>query len=155
MRIYNIWDEMQRMHEEMDRMFDYFFDNKTNPQLTQRGKQGELIPYRKATGDLYETDKEVVAELELPGINKEDIELSITKDGIEVKGTKKQEKETKDDKKGFYKLERSTTGFYRSFSLPENTNPNEAEAKFENGVLKITVPKKEIENKEVKKLEIK
>jgi len=154
MRIYSLWDEIERMHEEMDRVFNHFFDNETYPQITQ-SKQGEILPYKKARADLYETDKEIVAELELPGINKEDIELSVTKDGIEVKGTKKQEKETKDDKKNIYRLERSTTGFYRKFSIPENTNPNEAEAKFENGVLKITVPKKELENKEVKKLEIK
>ena len=94
MRTYSIWDEINKMHEEMDRLFGHFFDNANLPQLTQRGNNGDLIPYRKATADMYETDKEIVTELELPGIDKKDIELSVTKDGIEVKAEKKRLKVT-------------------------------------------------------------
>jgi len=76
---------------------------------------------------------------ELPGIDKKDIKVKIEKNRMEIKAEQKKEKETK--KKDFYKKERSYSGYYRSFTLPETVMPSKAKKTFKNGVLKIIIPK--------------
>jgi len=76
---------------------------------------------------------------ELPGIDKKDIKTKIEKNRMEIKAEQKKEKEIK--KKDFYKKERSYSGYYRSFTLPETVEPGKAKKIFKNGVLKITIPK--------------
>jgi len=103
--------------------------------------------------DFWETDKEFKAEIDLPGIDKKDIKLNIKKGLLEIKAEKKHEKEEK--KKGVHRIERSFKGFYRSFSLPENADEEKADANYENGVLKISIPKKELPEYKPKQIEVK
>ncbi len=158
----SIWDEMRRIQNNMDILFSNFFS--TEPLIgseffleDESGKRKDLVSsnYRAPISDLYETDKEVVAELDMPGVDKKDIKVNVTKDSIEIKAEKKKEVKEEDKKKGMFRHERSFAGFYRSFALPNNVDADKANAEYKDGVLKITVPKLKIEEKKKKLLEIK
>jgi HSP20 family protein len=159
---YSIWDEMRRMQEQMDSLFNNFFS--TEPLWDQQqllledsSKKGDVITsnYAQPLSDVWETDKEVVAEIDMPGVDKKDIKVNVTEDGIEVKAETKSETKEEDKKKGMFRLERRYSGFYRNFSLPKDVDADKAEAEYKNGVLKIRVPKLKIEEKKKKLLEIK
>ncbi len=102
--------------------------------------------------DIYEEGDDLVVKAELPGINKEDIEVKVTDDYITISGEKK--KEEKVEKKDYYRYERSYGSFSRTFRLPVDVQTEKAKAKFENGVLEIRIPKTEEAKKKEKKLQI-
>jgi len=142
-----IRDEMRRIQRQMDRLFSNFWntsDNKTNflDKLSSN--------YRKAKADFIETENEFILEIELPGIEKEDIKLDITDSSIELKAEKKKEKEEKT--KESYSYARSYTGFYRSIDLPIEADKENIDASYKNGILTVHIPfKKNIkQKKEVK-----
>lgn len=132
----DIFDEMRRMQKEMDRMFQGFFEK---PRLL--GKKGENLPTSMKTPlvDLYQDEKEVIAKVELPGIDKKDIHLNVTERMLEIKAEKK--KELKENKKGIYKEERSYSGFYRALPLPAEVDTEKAKAKMKDGILEVHMPK--------------
>jgi HSP20 family protein len=111
--------------------------------------------YRQPVSDIYETDTDVVAELELPGLDKKNIEVNVDDRSITVVAKINSENKIEDKKKGMYRFERSCSGFSRQFSLPTNVDANKANAEYKDGVLKITVPKLKLEEKKKKLLEIK
>jgi len=93
-----------------------------------------------------------VVKAELPGMKKEDIDISLTEDTITLSGEKR--KEEKVEKKDYYSLERSYGSFKRSFSLPAEIQTEKASAKFKDGVLEIRMPKTEAAKKKEKKVMI-
>ncbi len=140
----NMFEKMKRLQREINRSFGEFWERdsfKALPDYT--GKKNALM--RSPLTDLEETDKEVIAKFEIPGVDKKDIQLNITQDKIEVKVEKKQE--TKVKKKGFYREERSYRGFYRAMALPSEVAPEKAKAKYKDGVLELTIPKTEAKKK--------
>jgi len=156
----NLWDDMRRMQDEMDSLFDRvlqkdpWFEEDTEYPMLSGGGSGALSNYRQPLADMWETDDEMVTVLEIPGADKEDIKINATEDGVEVKVEKKEEHE-EDDKKGIYRFERSYSGFYRYFSLPEGSDAEKIDAKYQNGVLELHIPKTGITKKKVKKIEVK
>lgn len=91
---------------------------------------------------------------ELPGVSKEDLDISISDNHIDIKAQHKDEK--KEEKDNYLYQERSYMNFHRSLEFPEEILADTAEAKLEDGVLTISLPKKQLpESSEVKKLEIK
>ncbi|MDD2445139.1 MAG: Hsp20/alpha crystallin family protein [Candidatus Nanoarchaeia archaeon] len=155
---FNIWDEMRRMQESMDSLFNNFFSDSfvKNPLLIGDINQENLLPakYKMPISDLYETEKEFVAELDMPGLDKSDIKVNVTKNSIEIKAEKCKEEEQENKKKGFYKLERNFSGFYKNFALPNNIDSEKAKAEYKNGVLRVSIPKLEIEEEKKKYLDI-
>lgn len=151
-----IWDpfeDLRRMHEEIDKAFGRVF---TRPLLGRKiGK--ELVPFKEArapVSDIKETGKSIIATIELPGIPKENIELNVTEDSIEVKAQQKAEKEVK--KKAIYSYQSKASQFYRKIPLPAEVKAEKAEAIFEDGLLKVEIPKvKQIEHKKTTKVKIK
>ncbi len=109
---------------------------------------GEIAP----SIDIYEEGDDVVVKAELPGMKKEDIEVSLADDSITISGEKK--KEEKVERKGYFRHERSYGSFARSFSLPSEVRTDDAKAEFRDGVLEIRVPKTEEARKRVKKVTI-
>jgi len=89
--------------------------------------------------DMIETDKEVVFTAEILGVKKEDINLNVTEDRIEVSVEAKKEKEKKG--KDIYEYEGRYQGFRSSYSTPSPINPNAVKASFKNGVLEVRAPK--------------
>ena len=151
-----LWDEMRRMQEQMDSLFNSILPSEQRPLLAlSNGGSADVASYRVPASDIYENDREVVAEIDMPGVDKKDIRVNITPDGIEIKAEKKHELKQDDKKKGVYRMERSYSGYYRSFSLPNTLDSDKAQAEYKDGVLRIKVPKLHLEEKKKKLLEIK
>jgi HSP20 family protein len=102
--------------------------------------------------DIYEEGDDVVVKTELPGMEKDDIEVNLTENTITISGEKK--KEEKVSKKDYYHLERSYGTFSRSFNLPLEVQTDKAKATFKNGILEIRIPKTEEAKKKVHKIKI-
>jgi len=104
--------------------------------------------------DIYANDKNIFIDAEIPGLKKEDIKLILQDDILTISGTK-QKSGQKDEKKQYLRNEIIYGDFSRSFSLPEDINPNSVEAAFMDGVLKITIGKQEVKTAKEKNIEIK
>lgn len=102
--------------------------------------------------DIKELKDEFLLELELPGFNKEDIKAEVKNGYLTVSANHSTEKEEKDKEGKYLKKERSTGHCSRSFYIGESVTEKDITAKFENGILRVTVPKKEkLEKVEEKK----
>lgn len=91
--------------------------------------------------DLKETDQAYTLEADLPGLKKEDIELMVVDNMITIKGERKQEEKV--EEKGYHRFERRYGAFQRSFEIPGGFDSEKVTAKFEDGVLRVTLPKRE------------
>ncbi|RLC37999.1 MAG: Hsp20/alpha crystallin family protein [Candidatus Nealsonbacteria bacterium] len=103
--------------------------------------------------DVYETDGDVVAEFELPGVDPKNIDVEVKDDMIKVEAKAEEKKEEK--KKGYYRKELSRGYYKRIVPLPVNVQENKAEASYKQGVLKVVIPKVESRKKAEKKVKVK
>ncbi len=124
-------------HGLFDRVFDNFWND------------SDFVPDGEAGGrtflpavDILETDGAFVVTADLPGLNKDDIDVSIEDNVLTVSGERKFEKN--EDEGTFRRVERSYGTFRRSFALPRGVDPSKVEAKFEDGVLTLNLPKSEL-----------
>jgi HSP20 family protein len=91
--------------------------------------------------DIYENKDHIVLEAELPGMKQEDFDLSIENNVLTLRGERKFEKTEESD--NYHRVERSYGAFTRSFTLPQTVSPEGATAEYNNGVLRVTLPKRE------------
>lgn len=129
---------LARLRDEVEDVFDRFFRHPWGTSFTQS------LPARFGAGvrlDLAETDNDVTVRAEVPGVNPKDVEVKVTGNLLTIRGEKKEEKEEK--KKEYYYAERQYGSFYRSVELPESVNPDKVDASYKDGVLTITVAKRE------------
>jgi HSP20 family protein len=147
-RNWTVWDELRRMQEEMDRLFDLNVQNV--PLITSGNNQ--LMNYSAPLSDVIEKENEIVYIIDIPGVEKKDIELEVIGNKLEIKTEKKEE--IKREAEGYLRYERSYNGFRRSFILPENADSSQIEATYKNGVLEITVKKKLGAKKEKQKITV-
>jgi len=101
--------------------------------------------------DIFEDKDHLVLEAELPGMNSEDFDLSFENNVLTLSGERKFEKKT--DEGNYHRVERSYGSFTRSFTLPQTVTAEGATAEFQNGVLHVTLPKRE--ETEARKIEVK
>ncbi len=139
------WDpfrDLITLREKMNRLFEEAF--------TSRGEEKDLVSSTWTPSvDIYETEQSLVLSAEVPGLKEDDIEIKIEDNTLTIKGERKFEKETKEE--NYHRIERAYGSFYRSFTLPNYINQDKIEAEHENGVLKITMPKKaEMKPRQVK-----
>ena len=100
------------------------------------------------SANIWEEENKIFVKMAMPGIKKEDIKISVTGDTLSIEGSSKEEKEEK-EKKYFLKTFQSSS-YSQSFNLPSLVNPDTVDAKFEDGVLTVTLPKaKESETKQI------
>jgi HSP20 family protein len=92
--------------------------------------------------DVLENENELVLTADLPGINQEDIDVRVEDGTLTIKG--KRDFAEEDKAKGYHRIERSYGSFVRCFSLPDSVDPEKIGADYKNGVLTVTVAKKEI-----------
>jgi HSP20 family protein len=139
------------IENEMDRMYRDFWKG---PRFSF-GWPEELVSRNRDLGfltpkiEMYEDKNDVVVKAELPGINKEDLEVNLQENILTIRGEKKSEEEEK--KKGYYYSERSYGSFERSFEIPEKVLSDKIKASFQDGILEIRLEKSE----EAKRKEIK
>lgn len=131
---------MRRFNEEMDRLFQDFGSGRGSPD-TSFG--GEMRMFGGASGwspqvEVLEREGELCVRADLPGMNKDDIEVDIADNALVIRGDRRDEREEKEE--GYYLSERSYGTFYRTIVLPEGVDAEKAEATFRNGVLEITMP---------------
>lgn len=144
------WDEFRRFEEMMNRMFEEFW-GRPRRQLLPSGERRETLPteYRQPSIDIIETDKEIIARAEMPGLEKKDIKINLTEDRLEISAETKQEEEKKE--KGYVYREMRSGSYYRAITLPSVVDADNVQASYKNGILEIKMPKKEIkEKKEIK-----
>ncbi len=91
--------------------------------------------------DLAEEDDNYIVTCDLPGVNKDDLDISVSGNALSIKGEKKDEREGKDGR--YYRRETWSGSFQRTVTLPETVDPNKIDAEMKNGVLTVTLPKKE------------
>ncbi|WP_456430715.1 Hsp20/alpha crystallin family protein [Thermosulfuriphilus sp.] len=125
------WRPMRELRREIDRLFEDFFGERALATET------DWIP----SVDISETKDAVIIKAELPGLDPEDIDISLRGDILTIKGEKKQEVEEKDE--NFHRIERRYGFFSRSIRIPAEVDPERIEASYRRGVLKVVLPKKE------------
>ncbi len=141
------WDDFRRFEEIMNRMFEEFWGRPSRRRLLPSGERGAVVPaeYREPFIDVIETDKEVIATAEMPGLEKQDIKLNVTEDRLELSAETKHEE--KKEEKGYVYRERRSGSYYRAISLPSPVDPDKSKASYKNGVLEIKMPKTEVKKK--------
>lgn len=122
------WTPMWDPFEEMENMLDRWPAMRVPP---------SFIP----SMDIYQTDNEVVAEVSLPGIDPKDVKVSVENNILTIEG--KSEHESEIDDKNYYRKEVRCGSFHRSVALPAYVSGDKAKAVYQDGILKINIPKDE------------
>jgi len=142
--IYDPFEEIRRLHEYIDRMFGDMF---------ARSREMDIMLARAPLIDLVDEGDRFRIVAEIPGVDKEDLDVRIFEDSVVIRAEKKLGKEEKG--KNYYVRERGYTSYYRSIALPEPVVPEKAAASYRNGVLEIVVPKKAVKAEGGHRVEIK
>jgi HSP20 family protein len=129
--------EVDQLQDSINRMFETPFA------VTPRFPRIESLAWVPPV-EVSETDTAIVMTVELPGIDRNDVTIDVQDDILTLRGEKKSERVEKDEKKEFYLEERSYGAFERSFTLPPNVSFDEITARFDKGVLEITLPKSQV-----------
>jgi HSP20 family protein len=121
--------ELTRLRDEVDRLFTRTFEG-FSPLHSEAWSPSV---------DMHEENGNIIVKADLPGVKKEDVEITTTDDAITIKGQTKEEKEEK--KEGYYRHERRSGSFLRTLPLPVAVDADKAQAVFEDGTVTITLPK--------------
>ena len=127
--------DMFSVRNRMNHIFDDFFYPTNRDEVeSSMGRWNPVV-------DVYDNDDSIVIKAELPGIDKEGIEIDVKDRVLTLKGERSSESEVKDD--NYYRRERSFGKFERAFTLPADVDPDKIKADYKDGVLKIDIPKPE------------
>lgn len=131
----DVWTDMDHWFDQLRSDFQHLFWNPGfYPRETSEWMQTPAVDVSDQ-GDAFEM------QVELPGISKDDINIEVTPRGVEISA--KHDESSEDSGKNWLRKERTAASFYRCFELPEELNTEDVEAEMDNGVLSITLPKKE------------
>lgn len=130
---YNPWSVFDQLQRELNMPMTKF-DTEDNGNIATANWAPAV--------DIKEDDKAFTLLADIPGVNPDEIEVTMDKGVLTVKGERKSEKKTEEE--NYKRVERQYGVFYRRFTLPDSANADEIEAHSENGVLKITIPKQEV-----------
>jgi HSP20 family protein len=157
---------MQRMAEDMDRLFDQFGFGRTGlgpvPSTsallgpsTRGGSpllgQGASSPWSPQV-EVFRRGEQLVVRADVPGVNKDDLQVSVEDDVLTIRGERRDEQEEREE--GFYRSERSYGEFFRAIPLPEGTDAGRCEARYEDGVLEVTLPVPKQEERKPRRIEV-
>jgi len=138
----NVFDEMERMFESFSPV-GWMKPFRSNFPLMNEVSASLETNIPKV--DVIERDGEIVVKAMMPGVEKKDIEISMTKNTVTISG--KTSHEEKEEKGNYYRHEISKGSYMRTLSLPENVNEDKAKAKFKDGMLELTIPKMEVSHR--------
>src|SRR6185369_6187869 len=131
---YDPFRDLRNLQEEVNRLFTGNVGRSFEDEGIARGSWSPSV-------DIYENKDQLVLEAELPGMKREDFELSVENNVITLRGERQFEK--KEDSDNYHRVERSYGSFTRSFTLPQTVSAEGATAEYKNGVLRVTLPKRE------------
>jgi HSP20 family protein len=107
------------------------------------------LDVRAPAVDVFEEKDDIVVKAEIPGMDKDNIQVNLTDHTLTIKGEKKKEEEVKEE--NYYRSERSYGSFFRTLELPKDVHADKVKATFKNGVLEVRMPKtEEAKAKEIK-----
>jgi len=141
---YDPFRELHSLQDEMTRLFAGVAPRSGNRDEVSFGAWNPNV-------DIFEDKDKLVLEAELPGMKRDDFELSVENNVITLKGERRFEKKTDDD--NYHRVERSYGAFTRSFTLPQTVSSEGAEAEFKDGILRVSLPKRE--ETKARKIEVK
>jgi len=133
------WRALREMEEEIDRAFEEAFGRRAWPTVWRRWRPVIETRGWAPAVDMFDKEDKLVVRAELPGVKKEDIDVSIVGDTLTIRGERKVEEEVKDE--DYYCCERAYGSFYRAISLPTDVETSKVEARYKDGVLEVTLPK--------------
>ena len=131
---YDPFRDLRTLQEEVNRLFSTNLTRAFGDEGIGRGAWSPSV-------DIYENKDQIVLEAELPGMKQEDFDLSIENNVITLRGERRLEKTEETD--NYHRVERSYGAFTRSFTLPQTVSGEGATAEYNNGVLRVTLPKRE------------
>jgi HSP20 family protein len=131
---YDPFRELRSLQDEMTRLFTGVVPASFNREEMTHGAWAPSV-------DIFEDKEHLILEAELPGMRREDFEISVENNVITLSGERKFEKKTEGD--NYHRVERSYGSFTRSFTLPQTVTADGATADFDNGVLRVSLPKRE------------
>jgi len=144
-------DPLFSLRRELDRMFDDFTRGFGLGLQRPDVESGYLVPRM----DVAETDKGLELTAEIPGIDPKDVSLDLSEGVLTLKAELATEKEEKDEKRHYHLIERRTGSFLRRLTLPFEPDADKIDAKFDHGVLRVTIPRSPKAEAETKKIPIK
>jgi len=152
----DVWEPFLEFRKATDRLFDDFFRSFSRGPLAEWRSPWEISTDVIDTGwprvDMDETDEEITITAELAGVDRDNIDVSVTDDRVTIRGEKKEEEEKKE--KDYFRLERSYGTFQRSFSLPCEVESDKVDASFKDGVLTVKLPKSAAARERIKKIPV-
>lgn len=126
------------LRREIDRLFEDFARN-LDPHRLPTGTAENGRDWLHPTVDISESGSKYHVDVEIPGVEKDDVRVDVRDDQLIIRGEKKQENE--EDSDGYHRVERSYGSFQRILNLPPDADARSVDGKFRNGVLRLTVPK--------------
>lgn len=129
-----MWDEIRQLQAEMGALSASLLGS--GSVLPSTG------PREFPSADISETENEIVARIDLPGVEGDDIEVNATNAGVDVKVACSDEQEMEDATSGVYRIERRYGGLYKHIPVPDYAIPEKTAANYKNGVLDLRIPKK-------------
>ena len=129
------FEDLLNMHDELSRFFDDFFGERLPARQSKEG--ASWIP----RVDISENDDEIIVHADIPGMEKDNIKITLTDNVLSISGEKKIERDEK--KANYHRVERVFGSFQRSFYIPTNVDASKISASYKNGVLEVKLPKKE------------
>ena len=140
------WTDPFSISQQFDRLFEEFrrsFDDLLSPffPMTHIIEEETALPIRYATVDLIDNGDSYTVTAELPGFNKDMVDVQVTKDGVTIRAERREEKEEK--RKNYLHRERAYSKMQRFIAFPEEVLPAKAEGSMKDGVLELKIPKKE------------
>ena len=131
---YDPFRDLRSLQDEVNRLFTTNLSRAFGDEGIARGAWNPSV-------DIYENKDQIVLEAELPGMRREDFDLSIENNVITLRGERRFEKKEESD--NYHRVERSYGSFTRSFTLPQTVTAEGSTAEYRNGVLRVTLPKRE------------
>lgn len=129
----NVWDFMS----DVEKAFDELWRQPGSTTST-----ADIAPRFTPPVDLHESDDGYLISVDLPGVNEKDIKIDVSNGRLSISGERTHER--REEGKGFRRFERAHGRFERAFQLPQDVNQEKIQARFENGVLEVLVPKTEV-----------
>ncbi|GEM_PF-172323 len=136
---WNPFQEMMLLRERMNRMIDDTYNRGTMHPMFQSMNEGNAI-YEPEV-DITETEKQLIVRCDLPGMEKDRINVEVKNNYVTIKGIRNLSQETENTLSGIYRKERRFGTFAKTFMLPVPVDENHAKAGYQNGVLTIELPK--------------